>query len=153
MARSQLLLAGLMLGQILFVVLPTNAQSIEDLKNGVVKVIAKVDGKTRIGTGFVVRMEKDAAYIVTAAHVIEGASAVEAAFYMEPNRQFSTRIVGQEGGDAQGLAVVLVEQNVPKDTKVLRFTQGVNPKAGDALTLIGFPRIAGVPWAVTRGKS
>ena len=47
------------------------AQAIDDLKKGVVKITAHVEGQQpKVGTGFVVRMEKDAAYIVTAAHVI-----------------------------------------------------------------------------------
>ena len=48
-------------------------QDIEDLKNGVVKITAHVEGQhSKVGTGFIVRLEKDAAYIVTACHVIEG---------------------------------------------------------------------------------
>ena len=48
------------------------AENIKDLKKGVVKITAQVEGKTKVGTGFIVRVEKNAAYIVTAAHVIEG---------------------------------------------------------------------------------
>jgi hypothetical protein len=50
-----------------FVASPTSAQSIEDLKKDVDKIVAQVDGKTRVVTGFIVRLEKGAAYIVTAA--------------------------------------------------------------------------------------
>lgn len=146
------LLAGLLLLHLVFLASPTHAQSIDDLKKGVVKITAKADGNTRIGTGFVVRIEKDAAYIVTAAHVIEGAPKVDVEFYTDQNRVYSTRIIGQESGDARGLAVLLVEKTVPPETNVLRFSQGVDVKAGDALTMIGFPRIAGVPWAVTKGE-
>jgi hypothetical protein len=42
-------------------------------KLGVVKITAEVEGEQpKVGTGFIVRWEKDAAYIVTASHVIEG---------------------------------------------------------------------------------
>ena len=38
-----------------------------------VKITAHVEGQQpKVGTGFVVRVDKDAAYIVTAAHVTEG---------------------------------------------------------------------------------
>ena len=48
------------------------AQDIAQIKKGVVKITTQVEGKSRVGTGFVVRVEKDAIYIVTAAHVTEG---------------------------------------------------------------------------------
>ena len=48
-------------------------QAVDDLKNGVVKITAHVEGQQpKVGTGFIVRVDKDAAYIVTAAHVTEG---------------------------------------------------------------------------------
>ena len=48
------------------------AQDTTQVKKGVVKITAQMDGKSRVGTGFVVRVDKDAVYIVTAAHVVEG---------------------------------------------------------------------------------
>lgn len=50
------------------------ATEIEDFKKGVVKITAFVNGQPNVGTGFIVRLDKDAAYIVTAAHVIYGDS-------------------------------------------------------------------------------
>lgn len=41
-------------------------------KKGVVKIIAKIDDKTRVGAGVIVKLANDAAYIVTVSHVIEG---------------------------------------------------------------------------------
>ena len=42
------------------------------LKSGVVKVVSTFDNGTRkIGTGFVIRLEKDVAYVMTASHVVE----------------------------------------------------------------------------------
>lgn len=49
------------------------AQDIARLQAGVVKVTAKPpSGTANVGTGFIVRVDKDAAYIVTAAHVVAG---------------------------------------------------------------------------------
>jgi S1-C subfamily serine protease len=49
------------------------AQDIAQIKKGVVKITAHVEGQQpKVGTGFIVRVDKDAAYIVTAAHVTEG---------------------------------------------------------------------------------
>ena len=49
------------------------AQEIAQVKKGVVRITTHVEGQQpKVGTGFIVRLEKDAAYIVTACHVIEG---------------------------------------------------------------------------------
>ena len=49
------------------------SQDVEQLQAGVVKITAKSSGGTpKLGTGFIVRLDKDAAYIVTAAHVVAG---------------------------------------------------------------------------------
>jgi S1-C subfamily serine protease len=45
------------------------AQALEQQKAGAVKVAAQVDGKRRTGTGFIVRLDQDMAYILTASHV------------------------------------------------------------------------------------
>lgn len=50
------------------------AQCTAQIKKGVVKIRATVDGKTRLGAGVIVKLGKDAAYIVTASHVIQGHS-------------------------------------------------------------------------------
>lgn len=45
----------------------------ESLRKGVVRITAAPPGQSqKIGTGFIVRLEKDLAYIVTAAHVVSG---------------------------------------------------------------------------------
>ena len=48
------------------------AQDITQVKKGVVKITAQVEGKNRVGSGIIVKLEEDHAYIVTASHVIEG---------------------------------------------------------------------------------
>lgn len=48
------------------------AQDITQVKKGVVKITAQVEGKTRVGSGIIVKLEGDHAYIVTASHVTEG---------------------------------------------------------------------------------
>jgi len=52
----------------------SQAQNIDELKVGVVKITATMDKQHRIGTGFIVTIEDETAYIVTASHVVEGAS-------------------------------------------------------------------------------
>lgn len=47
------------------------AQDIAQVKKGVVKIVAQVEGKNRVGSGVIVKVEEDRAYIVTASHIIE----------------------------------------------------------------------------------
>ena len=44
------------------------AQDIAQVKKGVVKITAQVEGKNQIGSGIIVKLEEDHAYIVTASH-------------------------------------------------------------------------------------
>jgi len=72
LALVNALLRGFLLLTLLLDVSTSYAQGIEELKKGVVKITAQADGKTKVGTGFIVKVDADAAYIVTASHVIEG---------------------------------------------------------------------------------
>ena len=68
------------------------AQDIDDLKKGVVKITAHVEGQQpKVGTGFIVRLEKDAAYIVTASHVIEGDPKPQITFFLQPQQPFTAQ--------------------------------------------------------------
>ena len=79
------------------------AQDIEELKRGVVKIEATTfEKKRKIGTGFIVQAEPDAVYIVTASHVVEGASDIEVEFFSRRNRFIPADVLILEGGDPQG---------------------------------------------------
>ncbi len=129
------------------------AQEIGDVNPSVVKIVAHVNGKTKIGTGLVVRVEQESAYIVTASHVVEGDPSPEVEFFTQRNRFASARIVGIEGGDDRGLAGLLVEGTIPSGIRPISLNSQFDVQPGDAVTLIGFPRMAGVPWAVTKGET
>lgn len=63
-----------------------DAQDIARLQSGVVKVRAKpVEGGPKVGTGFIVRLEKDVAYIVTSTHVVAGDSDPKVEFFTKKN--------------------------------------------------------------------
>lgn len=52
---------------------PLSARDIQQLQAGVVKITAVPPrGQPRTGTGFIVRLEEDLAYIITSAHVVTG---------------------------------------------------------------------------------
>lgn len=94
------------------------SEEIEALKAGIVKISSQVDGKTKVGTGFIVRLEKDAAYIITAAHVVEGDQHPRVAFYPRANEWSESEVLGIEGGDPRGVAALLVKaKNVQADLR------------------------------------
>jgi Trypsin-like peptidase domain len=131
----------------------TAAQDLEQLWPGVVKVSAAVDGRTRTGTGFIVRLEADAAYIVTAAHVVEPANdtpaRVEIEFWGRPFRPSPAKIAQLEP-DANGIALLIVtgKDNLSAQAAALELGAGAN--AGDQLVALGFGQGQGRGGAVTR---
>lgn len=122
------------------------------LVHGVVKVIAEVDGKRRIGSGIVVRREDILAYVVTASHVIEGDPRPQVEFYARRNQPVFARPVALEGGDPRGLATLMIEEGVPEDVNVLMLDPEREVRPGDVVSMIGFPRLIGTPWAMTKGE-
>jgi hypothetical protein len=132
--------------------LPSTAQTVESMLKGVVKVtVTTYEGKKRVGTGFIVRLESDVVYIMTASHVVEGARHIEVEFFTRKNRPTPGKVIGIEPLDPRGLAAVLVKQDIPKGLSVLKLTSSMRAGAGDTVTTIGFPRISEVPWAVIKG--
>lgn len=145
---------------ILFIVLaheePVGAQDIARLQAGVVKVTAKPPGGTaNIGTGFIVRMDKDAAYIVTAAHVVAGGDThPKVEFFTKRNLPVTAEVLGLEGDDeVRGLALLVVRgaENLSHGLTALSLAGAARLTGGEDIIVIGFPRNAG-PWAVVKGN-
>ena len=128
-----------------------SAPPIQELKQGVVKISSTLDGKQRIGTGIIIHLDHDAAYIVTASHVIEGDQHPIVSFFSKPNRPVTAKVIGLEGGDQRGLGGLLVDGTLPNDLRALPLNQSLRVSGGEQVTLIGFPRMAGTNWAVTPG--
>ena len=127
-------------------------QDIDDLKKGVVKITAHVEGQQpKVGTGFVVRVEKDAAYIVTAAHVIEGDPKPQITFLPQPQQPLTAQVIGIEGGDQHGLAALRVAGPIPESVVALALDHTTKIAGGEPVTFIGFPR-ALPPWTVSTGN-
>jgi len=125
------------------------AEGIENLKNGVVKIAAQVDGKTKTGTGFIVRLEKETAYIITASHVVEGDPQPKVVFRPDDTKIFPAHIKGLEGDDRRGLAALVVKGNLPEGLEALPLNQDFHVTGGEEGIVIGFPLVPSVPWAVT----
>jgi formylglycine-generating enzyme required for sulfatase activity len=128
----------------------SHAQTIADLKAGVVKITAAVDNQVRIGTGFIVKIADDTAYILTASHVVEGAT-LSINFHPKPDAKYSGEVKEMDGGDPKGLAVVLVQASLPTGIHPLPLGSNLAVKGGEPITLIGFPRAIGLQWAIISG--
>ncbi len=129
------------------------AQDVDDLKNGIVKIRAQQGGAPRTGTGFIVRLTNDAAYIVTAAHVVEGDPHPGVAFFPRANEYFQADILGVEGGDPRGVAALIVKgARLPDGVRAFAISSNVNIRGGEAIKVIGFPGEFGTPWLVADGS-
>ncbi len=105
---------------------PASAQNIARLQAGVVKITAKPpQGTTNVGTGFIVRVDRDVAYIVTASHVVAGDQYPRVEFFTKRNVPISAEVLGLEGDDeVRGLALLVVrgEENILKGIAALALT-------------------------------
>ena len=128
------------------------AEESTPLKQGVVKIISEFDGRKRIGSGFVVGLEEKTAFILTAAHVIEGDVSPNVLFYSIPSQQFVSRVIGIDGDNRKGLAVLAVDSNIPDELIALSLAQQLTVNGGEKVTMIGFPRAIGVAWASLSGS-
>jgi hypothetical protein len=128
------------------------ADYVQAQKAGVVRITATSEGKRKTGTGFVVRFDANAAYILTASHVVEGDKQPEVEFFTARNLPVRAQTVRLEGGDPRGLALLIVRgsENLPQGVSALALADSNALEGGETLTVIGFPQ-GGGPWAVVRG--
>ncbi|HSF11177.1 MAG TPA: SUMF1/EgtB/PvdO family nonheme iron enzyme [Nitrospirales bacterium] len=122
------------------------AQDLDSLKAGVVKITAI--NPNRIGTGVIVGVKDRTAYIATASHVIEGDPLPQVTFYQDRSHSYPAKIQGMEGGNPKGLAALVVEGDLPSGIRPLPFHVEGKLTGGEKVTVIGFPRLVPVPWAV-----
>jgi len=121
-------------------------------EGSVVRIEATVQDVTEIGSGFVVRIEGDAAYIATAAHVVEGDPAPRVFFRARPHTAVTARVIAQEGGEWNGLALLRVDSGVPPGIRALPMEAGggADLRAEQPVKAVGIPASIG-RWAVLPG--
>ncbi len=141
--------------EVLRTIEPVGSQNVEQFKSGVVRITAKpTQGSPKAGTGFIVRLDKDAAYIVTAAHVVAGDSQPKVEFFSKRNVPVPAEMLGLEGDDeVRGLALLVVrgQGKLPNGLTALPLAATVRLSGGEDIIVIGFPRNAGA-WAVIKGN-
>jgi len=120
--------------------LTSKADKLDELKAAVVKLTARSEGLTKVGTGFIISNEANTTYIVTASHVIAGDSAPLVEFFGRRNQRVKAEVVRSEGGDPRGLALLVVrgKHNVPSEARSLPFGSSDGLDGGEDVTMIGF---------------
>ncbi len=128
---------------------------IRTLKKGVVKIATEFSNARKIGTGFIAGRSKKHLYIVTASHVVEGEveapRSIQATFFSHQEEPLFAKVVKKEGGDMRGLALLKVKGDLPDDVHILPWDATTRVSGGEEIHLIGFPRVGGNEWAVTKG--
>ncbi len=144
-----ILIGAFVLGSIAF------AQDLDALKAGVVKITANPSGGGRqIGAGFIVRVEPEALYIITAAHVIAGDATPEVEFFTKRNVPVKGEVLpgAEVNDDIRGLALVVLrgKDQIPESVTSLPFqTSPALVSGGEIVLAIGHPG-GGGDWAVVK---
>ena len=122
------------------------ADSVEKLYDAVVVVGAYKDGMLASnGTGFVYEQDEKHAYILTNAHVVDGASSVKVKFTNETVEH--VELVGSD--TYSDIAVLKIEKE--KVLKVAEIGDTETLRVGDTVFAIGAPLDDEYSWTVTRG--
>jgi formylglycine-generating enzyme required for sulfatase activity len=137
----------------LLLVFPASAagQDIDQTVPAVVKITGTRGDTPVQGSGFVVRLERDKAVIVTAAHVIEGVEQLAVRFAADLSESFPVGgVYGMDAGNPRGLAVFEVRGAFPAGVTALGFDTEVALRRGEDLYVEGFPEHAKTPLTLRR---
>jgi S1-C subfamily serine protease len=132
---------------------PVESQDIAHLQAGVVKITATEENKTKVGTGFIVKLDPDRVYILTAAHVVGGDPQPRVEFFTNPNAAVRATVVNKEGEEVTSLALLMVQgkDSIPTGLSLLPVAiAGLSE--GEEFIVIGHPQMIG-DWAVLGGKA
>lgn len=121
--------------------------------NGVVKIVAAVDGREKTGTGFIVphhdadQHNNPIIYIVTASHVVEGDKYPKVSFFNRRHSPVEAEVLKTDRRSDIALLKIRDSAQVPKNTAALALSVSETIGYGDKLNVIGFP--PGVSWGWT----
>lgn len=140
-----LLLSAFMVGCSSLVKFESEQKTTEQIKKSVVRIRAEnqMSNEKWEGTGFVVGVSNDKAYIVTVSHVVEGDPNPTVEFF--ENNEFKAEVLDNESQE-NGLALLSVEGQIPYDVMPLYLAKKRDLKSEDKLFTVGFPR-GGAHWS------
>jgi hypothetical protein len=111
----------------------------EQIKKSVVRIRAE----NREGTGFVVGVSDDKAYIVTVSHVVEGDPKPTVEFFED--NELEAEVLDNEAQE-NGLALLSVKGLISSDVMPLYLVRKRNLNIGDTVFTFGFPK-GGTNWS------
>src|ERR1044072_5776970 len=120
-----------------------------NLAEGVVKIESKSGGSEKVGTGFIVCIDRGSAYIVTAEHVVKNTESVQVSIYPRDDIKYPGQVVQRSGRETNDIALIRLNGSFVSTLKKLDFDIG-DSNPGDKISLIGFP-ISGASWSFTEG--
>jgi hypothetical protein len=132
--------------------LPLNVlgQDYDAIKPGIVKIVSvSPKGKKRTGTGFVVKLESDTAFILTAHHVIVSDKNPKITFYSQRHAPLTAEVKENDATLDLSLLIVRGGNNLPEDVLALPLEADSKLRGGDEVATIGFPAGLG-DWAVSK---
>lgn len=124
------------------------AQDINTLKSGVVRIrnTYSQDG----GTGFIIKIDGERAYIITASHIVKNNEHPSVYLYNRPSEPVQATLTYREDDEQKGLA--LLEIKAKKETFSNLTPVGLRGssdlKGGEQVHVIGFPNGA-IIWSVS----
>lgn len=115
------------------------AQEPEDLRPGVVRIYNAA--REEQGTGFIIRIRAGKAYVISAAHVVEGGQNHEIYLFNQPNEPLRGRVIDMEAGEPFGLALleINVDEGLIPGLKELELGSASGLRGGEGVQVIGFP--------------
>lgn len=127
------------------------AQDINSLKQSVVRIENKRSNE--IGTGFIVRVNGNQIYIVTAAHVVKGEHRPTIYVFNQQHDSFEAEVIDREDDDIKGLSLLRAKLPTHLASKIiaLKLSSTKELNGGEDIKVIGFPDGTSF-WTVSSGS-
>src|SRR5437764_13307707 len=129
----------------------TPAQRVNSLKSAVVRIRNTRSGE--VGTGFIIKIDNNLIYVVTASHVVSGNNNPDVFLYNRQQDALSAQVIDRESENQKGLALLTLKSN---DTRTfsgltsVSFGDSSQLNGGESVKIIGFPDGTSF-WTVSSG--
>lgn len=147
--RIRLHISALMI--LLLITTVSAAQDMKALKAGVVRI--KNNNSGEVGAGFIVGIDQELIYILTASHVVTGDGKPEVYFFNYQFRPLSAEQINRDDDNPKGLALLLVRSDngqMLAGLATLKFADSSDVNGGEGVKIIGFPASSSF-WDVSAG--
>jgi V8-like Glu-specific endopeptidase len=127
------------------------AQDISTLKSGVVRI--QNSKSDEVGTGFVIKVNGNQAYIITAAHVVKGDQHPSVYLFNQQHDALQSEVLDREDDDTKGLALLRLKlsSRIASGITALKLSYTSQLDGGEDIKVIGFPDSTAF-WTVGSGS-